>query len=87
MLANMSGSALIGNRRELTRIDKMTQRELWEIEEKDRESFFEAHYEREEEEEYERYIRELEADMADQRYDDLWDNRYDELESHYDWSN
>jgi HEPN domain-containing protein len=81
MLANMSGSALIGNRRELTRIDKMTQRELWEIEE----DFFEAHYERDEE--FEEYMRELEADMADQRYDDLWDNRYDELDSHYDWSN
>lgn len=77
MAGNMSGSSLIGNRRELTLIDQITQRELAKLDE-----VSDYDYECE----YEDYLDELEADMADQRYDDLWDSRYDELDSHYDWN-
>lgn len=74
MLANMSGSALIGNRRELTRNDRMTLQHI------------ESEVEVDLDDDYYDYLRELEADMADPRYDEEWDRRYDELESHYDWN-
>ena len=86
MAANLAARHLIGNRRELTRIEQRTQIELERLdwEEKERESFFDAHYEAEEQRQWDEYMRDLEADMRDQQYnDELWSEADMEDRYHY----
>lgn len=91
MMENTSAHSLIGSRRELSRIDKMTQEILARDArlQQEEDDYIDALYEQEAAldrqlaaEDYRQYLAELQDDYGDQ----VWDSRYDELESHYDWN-